>query len=224
MKELLANIAHTLSLKRMTDGQLRKVAIACGVALVIATAILGENTGGPTRSNWLLGLPRCAFAYTAGILLARRMISTPGEPISWRGSWAVMLVAPLALIFLLEVPPGANRIGPLRVIGDLVTTLFIFPAFLALVIRTRVPKSVAPWLSKLGAISFPLYAAHLPVLKLAAWHAGREGPGPANQPYDASYFSALAAAAGLGIGIAFIEQGTRLLKRARHTHTQKAEA
>lgn len=53
-------------------------------------------------------------------------------------------------------------------VGDMLTTIVVFPALFWAAAIAVTPRAAGPWLDWLGALSFPLYAIHLPILELAA--------------------------------------------------------
>lgn len=165
MQELLANIAHGFVLKRMNDRQLAQLAGVLALLLIVSIAVLGENTGGPGVNNWWQGLPRGGFSYVAGMLLARRRLIAPPGPVV---SWQLSLLAPVVIIVLINQFPTANWRGPVRVIGDIVTCLVLFPWCLWVASSAPVPARVGIWLRRAGGLSFPIYAVHLPIIRVLA--------------------------------------------------------
>lgn len=157
--ELLGNLMHGLLLRRLSDPFLALFVLFCGAVLIVTVTHFGSNTLGPYSFNWWWALPRLGFSYALGILLARRW--TKARHNAGR-RWWLALAAPGALILLLD------RL-PLTVpAGDLLIVLAAFPALFWLAATSVTPPVAVRWLTRLGSISFPLYAIHLPVLMLVA--------------------------------------------------------
>jgi len=55
-----------------------------------------------------------------------------------------------------------------RAIGDMLVTIVVFPALFWIAALAPVPPGAQVWLKRLGALSFPLYAIHLPLLEAIA--------------------------------------------------------
>lgn len=78
--------------------------------------------------------------------------------IPWFVAQMLPISATIAMVFL-----------PLeKWLGDAILVIMIFPACLWIAAGTHIPSWAAILLSGLGAISYPLYAIHAPILKLAA--------------------------------------------------------
>lgn len=156
--ELLANALHALVLWRLDARVLRVVAAASAVGLIAAIASYGSATFGPDGHNWWLAVPRVVFPYCVGILLARRWRApAPGTGTPW---WLTPVLAPLVVIAMPFLP-----LSP--VARDIVVTVVAQPALFALALSAGAPPQGAiRWMGRLGAISFPLYAIHLPIIGL----------------------------------------------------------
>lgn len=153
--ELAANALHALVLHRLSDRALLMVALLSGALLAAAIHHTDGCAMGPVADHWLLAAPRVVWSYTVGILLARRFRSRrPTELVDWR----LALLLPLGFVLSLAWLP----IG--RALGDGLAVLIVFPV-LFWVLAAAVPSDrAAPLLTALGAVSFPLYALHVPVL------------------------------------------------------------
>lgn len=157
--EVLANIAHALVLRRLSSGALVLVAFAAALLLAGATVANGSNTLGPLATNWFAGLPRVAFSYTVGILLARLWAADRARvTLAWGVPMALLASVPLVLWLL------GDALG--HAAGDLAAVLFVMPLLFWLTACNAPPPWAVPGLRALGTLSFPLYAVHLPVLRL----------------------------------------------------------
>ncbi|MBV1917379.1 MAG: acyltransferase [Sphingomonadaceae bacterium] len=159
MLEVIANLLHAVVLRRLSQSSLLAFVIASGLALAAVIFHFGSNTLGPFAHNWWFALPRVAFAYSLGVWLARYWQSRQHRELT---SWSFSLALPVLCLMIL---PGL----PISIaIGDAVIVLFGLPAMFWLAATSRVPERAAPFLDRLGAISFPLYAVHLPIVHFYA--------------------------------------------------------
>lgn len=153
--ELLANLFHGLLLRRLNQQGLQIFVAISGLALAATIFTFGSNTLGPFAHNWYYALPRVAFAYSLGVLFGR--IWQKGDHRQLL-SWEIALALPLILLVIL---PGL----PISVaIGDAAMSLLILPALFWIAATCEAPKQIYPYLDRLGALSFPLYAVHLPIV------------------------------------------------------------
>jgi len=154
--ELLANIAHLLILRRLRTSALLVLAAAGWVGLLLASMRTGSLQFGSTGDDWMLGFLRAGFAYPLGVALARMRAGSPHRPIAWWIAPAILLTA--LLVPAIPALPDA--------LSDPVAVL-LFPAVLLTAVRADLPNDIAARARWLGAISFPLYATHYPILELA---------------------------------------------------------
>ncbi|MEO0033494.1 MAG: hypothetical protein RIS94_3252 [Pseudomonadota bacterium] len=152
--ELAANVAHLLLLRHVRTPVLLVLSALCWVVLLKASLDTGSLQVGSNGQDWLYGFVRAGFAYSLGIALGRNRLAR--RDLAW---W----IAPVLLVATLLLPaiPGVNDalVDPL--------SLLAFPAVIAAGASANVPAQVAPRLTWLGAISFPLYATHFPILEAA---------------------------------------------------------
>jgi len=182
--ELIANLAHGLLLRRLGERGLVAVVVLAGAAQTAVVWHFGSNTLGPLAFNWWFALSRVMFSYSLGVLLCRRWQGLPRRP---RLSWNAALVLPPLVVMLLS---GL----PLPVwIGDSLFVLLVMPALFWLASQAVVPSAVVPALDRLGRLSFPLYAVHMPILE----HAAKVAPGGGMPVKLAAIAAALLAALAL---------------------------
>lgn len=159
LMELLANLVHALVLSRMSDRALLG-AIAVAAALLAAmVGHVGSDTVGPFMPTLGYAAVRIAYPYMVGVWMARRhagrmAAATLGTP--------TVLVLPAAVLLILPGVPLAPAWG------DLACVLLLFPAVVWAAANATPPAAVRPALARLGGLSFPLYAIHLPILQLMA--------------------------------------------------------
>jgi peptidoglycan/LPS O-acetylase OafA/YrhL len=138
--ELVANTVHVFALRSLHVRTIAALALfALGVTIAVLLAF-GTLDLGARPENFLAGFPRIFLAYLIGILLHRLGVVLRGP----------VLIGWLALIAL----PGA-------MLGSWLVGLSGWQFDLGFVLLTRPTRP--GWLS--GAISFPLFAVHMPVLE-----------------------------------------------------------
>lgn len=154
--ELLANLLHALVLWRLNIRGLAICVAFLGVLYALSVFHMGGSTAGAFQDAWLLGIPRVLFSYGAGMLLARLwQIRPPKLPIP---ALAGPILAPMAILLAAPLPIW---------LGDALVVTLLFPLILWAGAATRPQGAVSLTMTWLGAISYPLYAVHGPVLQLA---------------------------------------------------------
>ena len=162
--ELAVNALHAAVLHRLSERQLLGIVGLAGIALVIAIFVVGGCTMGPNAEYWWLAAPRVLWAYGLGIWFARKWRQRGPVPLA---DWRVALFAPLAALLVLPwLPLGQAS-------GDAVAVLVVLPALFWVAANAVPPAAVGPILQRIGAISFPLYALHEPVLVAASFISER---------------------------------------------------
>lgn len=152
--ELVANLVHGLGLARMGRLPLVLLAAGCAIALGWTIELVGFPRGGFPEYHWLV-LVRVGLAYTLGILIWRLWGDTPPAKVPFALSFAALPVyvaavyvwpwdyAPLFFILVL---------APVMLFGGIAAQF-----------RSAGALDVA---SRLGSLSFPLYAVHYPAIHL----------------------------------------------------------
>lgn len=158
--ELIANLTHGLVLHRMPVRRLAIVVTLAGVGLTVAILRAGSNTMGPVSPGWLIGLPRVMFSYGLGILLGR--LWQDGR-LRVRCHWWVPFVAIAAMPFAMDALDPIVNVA----VGDVSVVVMVMPILFWLAACSASPPVANTALRALGTLSFPLYAVHLPILRLA---------------------------------------------------------
>ncbi len=149
--ELLVNAAYAFAWKPLKDARILAATLAVSAAaLVYACWYWSKLDIGFMWSDWLGGLPRVAFSFTAGLAVYRLYRSgrlrLPRVP-----AWALLaLLPPLMWVKLDET------------IYPLVCVLAVFPLMVFAAAEARPGAGSASLFERLGAISYPLYALHKP--------------------------------------------------------------
>jgi peptidoglycan/LPS O-acetylase OafA/YrhL len=150
--ELFANALHAFVLYRLRTTSLLGIA---GVTLIVLCGVAlrdGSLNGGFRADNFVVGFPRVVFAYCLGICLYRK----------WRDRPPVILPAWLTLGLLPATLVLAGLDGGWWF--DILFLAFTSPMLIAGGLSLCGGKVGAC----LGALSFPLYAVHRPILQLCA--------------------------------------------------------
>lgn len=154
--ELTANLIHGLILWRLGARWLLALAavtipLAFWVGLKYATFDVGAHT-----EDYFAGLPRVLLSYLAGIVLCRW----------WQDSPPLAVPPLLAFVAMPLAFASAWALGIEDWRLDLLFIVVLCPLLIAGGLRYRASEGtgaqIALWL---GALSFPLYAVHMPVLQ-----------------------------------------------------------
>lgn len=166
MIELIANGVHARWLHRMTAAKLALLAGSCALGMAIVMAAAGRGDLGSGIAQLPAGLLRAGWSYMLGIVLARVWRTERPVPLM---DWRAALLAPVLVVSLLPLLPLPIWAGDVLVITAVFPLLFwIAAGAAALQAENRV-------LSGLGALSFPLYAVHFPILNIANAIGGDDG-------------------------------------------------
>jgi peptidoglycan/LPS O-acetylase OafA/YrhL len=159
--ELAANLVHAALLRRIPQ-VLLAVAVAVFAGALAAAAIhFGDLDLGARAANAVGGFSRVGFAYGLGVLLWR-----------WHGDRPPVPVPPLlALVAMPLLFAFADRIGVDNWHFDLPFVVIACPLLLWGGLALVLPRRAERLCLFAGALSFPLYAVHYPLL-LGAEAAG----------------------------------------------------
>lgn len=185
--ELFANALHGGPLKRAPVVSLIRL-LMVSVALLFGVAYLhGDLTVGHVTAGWIGGFARVMAAYIAGMLLYRLWCRIGAGAPRPKAGWALAGLT-AALMVPALFPLGWWWVDPLVVVT-------LFPAVLWLGAIASVGPRWRGLAAFSGAISYPLYAFHMPLLELGERLGDAVGGGGA---------SALRlVAVGLAIGLAW---------------------
>jgi peptidoglycan/LPS O-acetylase OafA/YrhL len=148
--ELAINALHGLVVRRLSILKLTVFVLAMGAWWAFAASSSGNWGGGWNRESFVSGFARVGWSYGAGLLLHRLTL----------GRWRIPAIVPIASAALLLFLPAFGGATPRIALSVFV----LFPLIVALAVASEVPpfgRGIARWL---GAISYPLYAIHHPLL------------------------------------------------------------
>ncbi|WP_189400894.1 MULTISPECIES: acyltransferase [unclassified Mesorhizobium] len=142
--EIVCNALHGAVFSKLSNMHLLAVAGASGL-IFLATFLSGLSIWGPGFTSILWLMPRELSCYLAGILVFRNYGDKP------LGNWPLLAVAAFALAL------GAASINSTLEVLSLFACPFIVRASLA------IPRT--QWAIWAGALSYPFYATHVPVIQ-----------------------------------------------------------
>lgn len=144
--ELLINLVYALALTRLSIRALALTAAIFLVALVVSTGT-GPIDGGARFADFHVGVLRAAWSFPIGVLIYRL-----------KDKIRLPQLNPLLIIAAASVTMAVNFL-------DLLIVSVVFPLLIALLAASNARRHSA-FLSWLGAISFPLYAIHFPIIQI----------------------------------------------------------
>ncbi|WP_298194148.1 acyltransferase [Novosphingobium sp.] len=154
--ELLLNALHLWILRKLGMRALLCTAALCWLFAAVLAFGHGSLDVGAGPTTLIAGLFRATSAYAFGIVLRRSGAGqSAGAALPW---WT----APAAMAVLMVAPPALGV--PARYADPFVALLFI--AIMACAAGARLPDKLVGPCQWLGALSFPLYAIHYPVLEV----------------------------------------------------------
>lgn len=171
MLEMGVNLAYALLLPWLSRRALAFIVLASGAALVAAQLHLGGIDLGWGWPNAWGGVPRATFSFFLGVLIFRLEIPRPAVP-----PWLVLAAVPA----LFCAPP-------------ILAVLAGFP--LILIAATGPDGQGARVMTAMGALSYPLYVIHLPLLYWIRWTL------PLDMPEWASVSASLALVVACAFGV-----------------------
>lgn len=149
--ELVANAVHALILWRLRRTGLLLVLALLLPAMVWIGLTWGSFDVGARPAHFALGLPRTLFAYVLGMLLGR-----------WNGKVAWPRLAWPALALLPAFSVLSWLAGLTHWAWDLAFVTLACPLMILGALAWSGSGRIALWL---GALSYPLFAVHMPVLQ-----------------------------------------------------------
>jgi peptidoglycan/LPS O-acetylase OafA/YrhL len=149
---LLGNLLHVTLLRRFNRAGLSAVVVISFAVLIGVALRAGSLDVGARPENIALGLPRLVFSYTVGVLLWQTFGPNPPRILP---PLAALAAAPLLFVAVWWLLPATSWLFDLGFVG-LAAPLFVLGA----IQFDRAPRAA----EFLGALSFPLYAVHFPVL------------------------------------------------------------
>ncbi len=147
--ELFANIVHAVILRRLGVPAPGVIVFVSGPTLVLFQRT--ANRGG-MGGDFVLGFPRVIFAYGTGVILWRVLRDRAVLPI-----WPALVTLPGFMIY-----------SHFHLDGVAVDAIFVFALAPLCMVCGLEAAPFGPTFRALGALSFPLYAVHGPILVFMA--------------------------------------------------------
>lgn len=155
--ELFANWLHVALLLQRRSVTLTLLAV--GLVALFAIAYRHGSLGvGDMKETWLAGFGRVIFPYGIGVLAGSLWLQAPR-----RRSTLAGVLSLVSLIVVLLV--GSLPVGKFWVFDPLMAAL-VFPAIVWLGSHGTLSRKFLPLAARLGLISYPLYAFHIPLIRL----------------------------------------------------------
>jgi len=153
--ELIANAAHAALLPRLSNRVLAAIAGLSALGLAATARHFGNLNTGFTPESFVWALSRVGFGFFLGVLLHRtEAVWRPKVPrLSFWVPAALLLAA-------LDVPDEWAMPGTACLVLEMIVVVGLFPMVVMLGVEARAGKVA----EELGALSYPLYAIHFPVM------------------------------------------------------------
>ena len=157
--ELIVNFLYGFFAKHMSARTLTAILVSSG--LILTACGIGHHDLNVGYEFDLIsiaaGLSRAVFGFTFGIVLYRKFQSAPSINTHPLLAWFFAILAISALL--------APSFGNLDYIYDLLTIMLLFPVaiFIGAKYRERLTWE-AKTLDELGALSYPIYVLHMPMI------------------------------------------------------------
>jgi len=150
--ELVANASHVFALRRVGTRWLLVILAVLVMLTIWAASSFGSLDVGARPGNWVPAVPRVFLAYVLGIVLGRAGDRLPTVPLP-----AVLTLAALPGTLIASVALGLKHWT-----FDLAFVLVLCPLVLLAALRIVRPNRL---IRLSAAISFPIFAVHLPILE-----------------------------------------------------------
>lgn len=158
--ELLANFIYALIVFRLNKKSLFVVALLFAVALVYFGLDKGSLDLGVRWSEVLAGIARVGFSFVVGVLISRA--HTGKAQASWLSMFPMLLLVSAMFI---------RASDSMRIFVDVFLVICISPLVLWLGASYSVPPIFSKLAAALGLVSYPIYAIHYPLLRMAGDYA-----------------------------------------------------
>lgn len=166
--EYIGNIIYALIIRRLPNKALAVLCAVLGIALGVFTVT--DPTGSGCLSvgwtldnmNFLGGLLRMLFPFTAGMLIARTF-----KPIKIKGAFWICSIILIAIFAIPYIPSADTSRISLNGVFEIACIILVFPALLWIAASDNSASTRKGQLYRvLGDLSYPLYITHYPVMYL----------------------------------------------------------
>jgi peptidoglycan/LPS O-acetylase OafA/YrhL len=192
---LLLQIVVSLAFPWLLRAGDRILIVVMGLSgIVVATGALGHQNvhGYDAWTGMAVELTRVIHPVTVGVFLCRLVSRMPRRPPESIPRCAGLVVS---LVVLLAVPMPMALTG----VYEAVAGLFLLPMLMLYAASSTPPAALKPVMLWLGAVSYPVYAIHFPIVRAVSETIGRLDPMP-----DWQCGLVVAAATGACLAVAWI--------------------
>jgi peptidoglycan/LPS O-acetylase OafA/YrhL len=153
--EIFINAIHASFHRWLSVKRLAAVVVISGIALIFTDIHFGSLAIGYNWANFWGGVPRVVFSYSVGLLIYGVLRSQRPR---------IIQIPYLGVVIMLGALLAIPAIPWLR---DSVFVIAIFPPLLLIALASTTPPRLTNVVRWAGAISYPLYAIHVPLLREA---------------------------------------------------------
>ena len=158
--ELAINAVHAAVVRWLTTPVLIAIIAVAAGSLVWTSFHFGSLDVGWSRTNGWGALPRVMFSFSVGLLIFRIYAKRAAAGLSWPGLPYPLIVLMLSACMFRAFP----SLGGFA-IRDLVVVVILLPALVILAIGAPLSARWERIATFLGALSYPVYAIHVPLLR-----------------------------------------------------------
>jgi peptidoglycan/LPS O-acetylase OafA/YrhL len=158
--ELTINGVHAAIFRWLTIPRIIAILAVSAAGLAIAVAQWGWLDVGWTRRTAWCAAPRATYGFFMGVLIFRlqqRGVTAPKLP--------YLLIVGALCVAMIRWTDVIDDFW----ISDMLLAMVVLPAIVAFGVVAEVPRVLAKPAIWLGAISYPLYAVHVPLLRGVRW-------------------------------------------------------
>ncbi|MFT3723944.1 MAG: acyltransferase [Hyphomonadaceae bacterium] len=157
--ELCANLLYILIFRFLSMRVLIGVVILMAAAMVVSTYHYGEAHVGWSQAHVWGGFPRAGFGFFMGVQMFR-LAGSPKAPPRRISAWACLIILTPIPVTALLVPET------IKLPVQLFVALIYGPALIWLAMLVQPPRFLHKLCARAGALSYPIYMLHFPMLAL----------------------------------------------------------
>ena len=166
--EFWSNLIFAALIHRANTRTLCVTAVLGFIGAAYATICCGGYMYGHTSQTFFFGFARMAFAFPVGIMIYRHRQAIAGHAGIARvarslSPWSLSLLLLIAFSSIALVPQGLTQS-----IVELMIVTLVLPCVVLFGAVVSAPSASLKPMSALGALSYPLYATHIPIILLAS--------------------------------------------------------
>jgi peptidoglycan/LPS O-acetylase OafA/YrhL len=152
--ELFVNVLYGFVAKRLTNRPLIAVVVAAFIVEALSVAKFNGANVGIYVENFQGGFARVIFPFFLGVLINRLI-----APLSRTSSLAKTALLGFILVATLFMPGWGEWTG----FSELLVIAIVYPLIIIVAMKTTVAPRHGRLLALMGAVSYPVYAIHMPL-------------------------------------------------------------